>query len=71
MPNQEGVETIMELRRRSPNVVIIAMSGGVAAATMLSVAQKLGAFEVLQKPFVADELLTAVATALRKEPPSR
>jgi len=67
MPNQEGLETIIELRRCFPEVAIIAMSGKLAAATMLSIAQKLGAVAVLQKPFVADELLSAVGKALRPE----
>ena len=66
MPNQEGLETIMELRRSFPEVAIVAMSGRVPG-TMLSIAQKLGAVEVLQKPFVAEELLLAVARALRKD----
>ncbi|SRR6266852_1249862 len=64
MPNQEGLETITELRKRFPEVVIIAMSGRATAGTMLSIAQKLGAVEILQKPFVAVELLTAVGKAL-------
>ncbi len=63
MPNQEGLETIMELRRRFPEVAM-AMSGRAAAGTMLSMAQKLGVVQVQQKPFVADELLSAVVRAL-------
>ena len=65
MPGQEGLETIIELRRRFPEVAIMAVSGRAIAATMLSVAQKLGAVEVLQKPFVTGELLAAVGKALR------
>jgi CheY-like chemotaxis protein len=64
MPNQEGLETIRELRRRFPEVVIIAISGKPEAATMLSIAHTLGAVAVLQKPFVAEELLAAVGKAL-------
>ena len=67
MPNQEGLETIMELRRRFPDVAIIAMSGWSTAETMLSIAQKLGAVGILQKPFVAEELLAMVGNALRRE----
>ncbi len=63
MPGQEGLETIIELRRRFPEVTIIAVSG--RATAMLSVAQKLGAVEVLQKPFGTGELLVAVEKALR------
>ena len=65
MPNQDGLETIVELRRRCPEVAIIGMSGWNAARTMLSIAQKLGALQVLQKPFTVDELLAAVEKALR------
>src|SRR5881392_1100963 len=65
MPNQEGLETIVELRKRSPDVRLIAMSARPAAVTMLSIAQKLGTIEVLQKPFLAEELLAAVGKALR------
>jgi DNA-binding response OmpR family regulator len=65
MPNKDGLETIIELRQRFPKVVIIAMSGRTAASTMLSIAQQLGAIEVLLKPFVSGELLRAVDNALR------
>jgi DNA-binding response OmpR family regulator len=64
MPNQEGLETIQELRTRFPKVAIIAMSGKDAALTMLSIAQKIGAVAVLHKPFLTDELIAAVAKAL-------
>ena len=64
MPNQEGLETIGELRRRFPEVAIIAMSGKAAAVTMLSIAQKFGAIGMLHKPFAADELIAAVEKAL-------
>jgi DNA-binding response OmpR family regulator len=65
MPNQEGLETIRELRTCFPEVAIIAMSGRTAALPMLSVAQKFGAVGVLRKPFSADELIAAVQEALR------
>jgi DNA-binding response OmpR family regulator len=64
MPNQEGLETIGELRRRFPEVAIIAMSGRPDSGTMLSIAQKFGAIGMLHKPFAADELIAAVKKAL-------
>ena len=64
MPNQGGLETIIELRHRFPEVAIIALSGTAAARSMLSIAEKFGAVAVLQKPFVIDELLSAVGKAL-------
>ena len=65
MPGQEGIETIMQLRRHFPESAILAISGRIAAETMLLVARKLGAVATLQKPFVADELLASVERALR------
>ncbi len=64
MPKQEGLETIRQLRREFPESRIIAMSGKPAASTMLTIAQYLGAFTTLQKPFAADELLSAVRNML-------
>jgi DNA-binding response OmpR family regulator len=65
MPNQEGLETIRELRNGLDNVGIIAMSGWPTAQTMLPIAQKLGAVEILLKPFLAEELIAAVDKALQ------
>ena len=64
MPNREGLETIKDLRRLFPDLPIIAMSGKPTAETMLHVAEQLGAVQVLQKPFTAEELLEAVRKTL-------
>src|SRR5215469_11758787 len=64
MPGQEGLETIKQLRMEFPEVRIIAMSGKPTGGTMLSVAQRLGAVAVLNKPFLPAELLSAVEQAL-------
>jgi DNA-binding response OmpR family regulator len=63
MPEQEGIETIKELRRKAPAVWIIAMSGGGTSHNMkfLEFAKALGADSALAKPFRADELIEAVA----------
>lgn len=65
MPIQDGSETIRELRSCFPEVAIIAMSGRPDSGAMLSIAQNLANVGILGKPFVADELLAAVARALR------
>lgn len=65
MPNREGLETIKELKRQLPDFPIIAMSGDSCALPLLSVAQRLGATEVLQKPFLPEELLEAINRVLR------
>jgi DNA-binding NtrC family response regulator len=64
MPKKEGLETIKELRVQFPGTPVVAISGGAVAGTMLSVAKALGAFEVLEKPFAAEQLLAVVDKAL-------
>lgn len=66
MPEKEGIETIIELRRKIPTMRIIAMSGGgrVDAKDYLLLAQKLGAAKTLAKPFSGKELVDAIASVL-------
>jgi len=66
MPGQEGLETIMELRRLFPNTKIIAMSGGGQGGVLdfLPIAIQLGAARSLAKPFTHEELMTAVKEVL-------
>jgi DNA-binding response OmpR family regulator len=72
MPNKEGIETIIELRREFPAVGIIAMSGGPAhnAPLYLTVAGRLGAMRTLQKPFNLDRLLAAIRDVLAASAPT-
>jgi CheY-like chemotaxis protein len=66
MPGQEGLETIMEIRRFYPKMKIVAMSGGGHGGVLdfLPMASQLGAARTLPKPFTRDQLLTAVREAL-------
>lgn len=69
MPVQEGVETIIKLRRENPTLPIIAISGGVTnSRTYLDMAGKLGAKRILAKPFTPSELLQAIAEVLPAHP---
>jgi DNA-binding NtrC family response regulator len=64
MPEQEGLETIMALRKDFPNVKIVAISGGGVAmpgSTCLHLAAKLGAEATFTKPLDFDALLSTVA----------
>ncbi len=63
MPNKEGVETIIEVRRQYPNVKIIAMSGGGRNRDVdfLKIAKQCGAQDILRKPFTNEELLKILA----------
>jgi len=66
MPEKEGIETIQEIRAISPKVPIIAISGGGRTKNydFLRMANKLGANDVLKKPFANDELLSMVNKCL-------
>ena len=62
MPGKEGIETIMELKRISPEVKIIAISGGGRndPENYLHLAKQLGAQRTIAKPFGGEELLKTV-----------
>jgi CheY-like chemotaxis protein len=65
MPDKEGLETIIELRRTHPTVKIIAMTGGSRnAANYLMLAESFGVSHTLTKPFSRDILLQAVNSTL-------
>ena len=66
MPDQEGIETIRQLRALDPAPTIIAMSGGglFRGQDLLHIATVLGAEHTLHKPIRARELLTAVQRLL-------
>ena len=63
MPEQEGIETILTLRRDDTPVKIIAISG--ADVEMLETARLIGADDIIEKPFRADELLSCIRGVLR------
>jgi CheY-like chemotaxis protein len=70
MPNQDGLQTIRELRRDCPNLKIIAMSGGSHVwpeMDALPFAVRFGARDVLYKPFGRERLRTAIDAAVGAE----
>jgi CheY-like chemotaxis protein len=72
MPEKDGLETLMEIRRGSPQTRIIAMSGAPRRKVMdpLSVASKVGAVATLTKPFTPKEFLSSVLQNLPTEQPT-
>jgi DNA-binding response OmpR family regulator len=62
MPNQEGLESIIQADKRYPEMRIIAMSGAAKTSTevYLRVAKNVGADFVFQKPFSPREMLEKV-----------
>jgi DNA-binding response OmpR family regulator len=68
MPVQEGVETILTLRRERPKLPVIAMSGGVTNSKLyLDIAGKIGAKRMLPKPFTPKALIVLIEQVLADE----
>jgi CheY-like chemotaxis protein len=65
MPEKEGIETIIELKKAFPDVKLVAMSGGGWYGTDIDfdMAKKLGA-RTLDKPFALQDLLDVVRELL-------
>jgi DNA-binding NtrC family response regulator len=71
MPVKDGIATIHELRSRSPDVKIIAITGGGQYGPLshyLGMASQIGAHRVIAKPFVRSQVLEAIGelTAARE-----
>ena len=66
MPAEDGLSTINEIRRESPDAKIIAISGGGERGDLdfLSQAEDLGALRTISKPFTVEEVLGAVNDVL-------
>ena len=64
MPEKEGIETIVTVRRAFPKLPIIAMSGSVFGGAYLEMARRLGANRVLSKPFTMAQLIAEVESVL-------
>lgn len=67
MPEQDGIETILALRKTNPFIKILAISGGarINSQDFLPVAEKLGANASLRKPFGPDDLVAQVTALCR------
>ncbi|MDR4465656.1 MAG: response regulator [Nitrospira sp.] len=67
MPDQNGLEGIMVLRREFPDSRVIAMTGGsevIGLGNVLDIAKMLGVRRTLQKPFELKVLLDMVASEM-------
>ncbi len=66
MPEKEGIETIIELKREFTNVKIIAISGGghLEASGYLNSTKYLKVARTFEKPFNREELLEAIQELL-------
>lgn len=70
MPEMDGIETILNLRKMFPNTKIIAISGGGSSQAIdyLPVSQRFGASRTLKKPFLLDQMLLTVREVLEETP---
>ena len=68
MPDSDGLEVTMTLRRESPHVKIIVLTGGSGEPNLLEVAKLLGAHRTMKKPIEMTELLEAVQQELQERP---
>lgn len=68
MPEKDGLEIIMMLRKEMPEVRVIAMSGGCMLGPQgyLETASVMGAKKTLIKPFSKDELMLALYEVFRE-----
>lgn len=66
MPEKEGIETIMEIRQKHPEIPIIAMSGGgkLNPKTYLNIAKNIGAVATMTKPIDTAHLKSMVKEQL-------
>jgi len=66
MPDMDGTELLLALRRSHPEVPVVAMSGGgrISAVNYLDTMNALGAAAVPPKPFTEGELLAVIQNHL-------
>jgi DNA-binding response OmpR family regulator len=70
MPEAEGIETILKIRRTGSHVPVLAISGAFLAAPgdLLDMAASLGADRTLTKPFEIEEFMRVVEELLAGRP---
>lgn len=69
MPETDGLEVVLAIRRKNKTLPVIAISGGMHAAPMdfLPLVKKFGAQTVFYKPVEMDDLLAAVKKELGEQ----
>lgn len=70
MPNMDGLETIMQMRRLFPAIRIVAITSGgsMGPKDMLQIARTLGADATLQKPLRAATFVETISEVLNSPP---
>lgn len=68
MPNKNGIDLIMQVKKEYPGIPVIAISGGGGIAgrfDYLEIAKLVGADNILKKPFEIEELRSAVSNVIK------
>ncbi len=70
MPEVNGMDVLSQIKQEHPDTRVIVISGGgrLTPVSYLDVAEKLGADDVLTKPFTAFELTSSAAMVLHSPP---
>ena len=66
MPEMDGIQTLIELKRKAPLVEVIMLTGHATVETAID-GMKLGAFDYLMKPCDIDTLIGKVKGAAAKK----
>lgn len=66
MPEKEGIETIIQIRKKYQDLKIIAMTGSEKGTSYLQIAMNLGANDVLFKPFTREQVYSVIQKLTRK-----
>ena len=66
MPNQEGIETIVKIKSKSPKTKILAISGGgrIGSTNYLTLAENFGVDKTLSKPFYHKDFIDCIKELL-------
>jgi DNA-binding response OmpR family regulator len=72
MPVKDGLDTILELKKKAPELPIIAISAGgnIPKERYLAVAGYMKNTKTVAKPFTRDEIISAVKEHLETDEPS-
>ena len=61
MPEMDGLETLLSIKKKSPSTSVIVMTGGGARGRLeFYTARSFGADDVIRKPFSAQQLVSIV-----------
>jgi DNA-binding NtrC family response regulator len=66
MPGMDGIETLVEIKRKNPLIEVIMLSGHADVASAID-GMKQGAFDYLMKPVDMDQIITKVTEAVAKK----